>query len=364
MTRPSLDFAAAARFARLALDCLGREYPNHPLTLLLDDGDVLPPREHTPAFFGCFDWHSAVHGHWTLVRLLRCLPDAEWSTEARSALRQSLTPENLAAEVRHLSKPGREGFERPYGLAWLLQLAAELREWNEPEATAMLTAITELERLCRDRLTSWLPKLTRPIRSGEHSQTAFAMGLALDWSRVVGDDAFENVLIDAAGRFYGDDVSLPLGFEPSGHDFLSPSLAEADLMRRVLPQDEFSPWLDVALPTLASGGRQPSENTPRISREPTRGADAPRSPLSPVESADRADGKLAHLDGLNLSRAWMLDGIASALGENDARKALLVGLADAHAAAGLAAVTGEHYAGGHWLGTFATYLTTRSRFDR
>lgn len=338
MTRPSLDFAAAARFARLALDCLGREYPNHPLTLLLDDGDVLPPREHTPAFFGCFDWHSAVHGHWTLVRLLRCLPDVEWSTEARSALRQSLTAANLAAEVRHLSKPGREGFERPYGLAWLLQLAAELREWNEPEATAMRAAIAELERLCRDRLASWLPKLTHPIRSGEHSQTAFAMGLALDWSRVAGDEAFENVLLDAARRFYGDDVNLPLWIEPSGHDFLSPSLAEADLMRRVMKKEEFEVWLGRAMPHV--------------------------SELASVASADRADGKLAHLDGLNLSRAWMLEGIAAALDEDNPRREAFIRVADEHAEAGLASVTGEHYSGGHWLGTFATYLLTRVRGDR
>jgi hypothetical protein len=316
----------------LALGCVHREYPNHPLTLLTGDADVRPPREHTPAFFGCFDWHSAVHGHWTLVRLVRLFPDEPWSEEARAALRRSLTAGNLAAEARHMSKPGREGFERPYGLAWLLQLAAELREWDDGGEFA--GAIAPLERLCRDRLADWLPKLTHPIRSGEHGQTAFATGLALDWAAVAGDAAFGELLRERANAFYGRDEDLPLRFEPSGHDFLSPALAEADLMRRVLPREAFAAWLSKALPALGEGT------------------------LAPVASSDRADGKLAHLDGLNLSRSWMLDGIAVALDDGDPQKEVLARLADAHADAGLAAVTGEHYAGGHWLGTFATYLTT------
>lgn len=332
MSRRTLGAAPADRFARLALDCVHREYPNHPLTLLTEDADVRPPRAHTPAFFGCFDWHSAVHGHWTLVRLLRLFPSEPWSNAARSALRQSLTTENLAAEVRHLSKPGREGFERPYGLAWLLQLAAELREWAEPDAVGFVDAITPLEGICRDRLAEWLPKLTHPIRSGEHSQTAFAMGLALDWAKTTPDQDFEALICERAGRFYGGDEDLPLRFEPSGHDFLSPALGEADLMRRVAPGKVFGAWLGQAMPRGCS--------------------------LLPVTSPDRADGKLAHLDGLNLSRAWMLDGIVSALEEGDTRREELERLADAHAEAGLSAVTGEHYSGGHWLGTFATYLMT------
>jgi Protein of unknown function (DUF2891) len=325
-----LDSSAAGRFARLALDCVGREYPNHPLTVLFGVGDVRSPREHTPAFFGCFDWHSAVHGHWTLVRLLRFFPTDAWSGDARSVLRDSLRRRNLDAEVRHLSRPGREGFERPYGLAWFLQLAAELREWDDPDAPVFVSAVEPLERLCRDRLAEWLPKLSHPIRSGEHSQTAFAMALALDWAVTANDGTFADFLRERSLTFYARDVDLPLRFEPSGHDFLSPSLAEADLMRRVLPRDEFREWMNTALPELT---------------------------LAPVVSVDRADGKLAHLDGLNLSRAWMLDGIASVLDCDDCdewRRA-----ADEYAQAGVAAVTGEHYAGGHWLGTFATYLLTR-----
>jgi hypothetical protein len=329
--RLSLNAESAARFAPLALDCVGREYPNHPLTVLSGDEDIRPPREHTPAFFGCFDWHSAVHGHWTLVRLLRLFPDADWAREARDALRRSFTPANLLAEVRHLSKPGREGFERPYGLAWLLQLAAELRECGNADSFSFVAAMEPLEQLCRERLAQWLPKLTHPIRTGEHSQTAFAMGLALDWSRAAGDDSFRDLLRERAVEYYARDAGLPIRFEPSGHDFLSPALAEADLMRRVFPVADFRDWLDVALPELA---------------------------IEPVASADRGDGKLAHLDGLNLSRAWMLDGIASAL-EDDTRRNAFIGLADVHAEAGLAAVTAEHYAGGHWLASFATYLLSR-----
>lgn len=333
MTRRTLGAAPAARFVRLALDCVGREYPNHPLTLLCDDGDVRPPREHTPAFFGCFDWHSAVHGHWTLARLARLFPSEPWAEEARAALGRSLTAEKIAGEVRHLSKPGREGFERPYGLAWLLQLAAELREWDVSERETWVEALSPLERLCVERLAGWLPKLTHPIRSGEHSQAAFAMGIALDWAKTVGDGRFADLLRERACVFYGSDAALPVRFEPSGHDFLSPALGEADLMRRVLSRPDFSAWLDVALPD--------------------------GFPEGPVVPADRADGKLAHLDGLNLSRAWMLEGIASALDVRDPRVAAFSRNADEHAEAGLASVTGEHYAGGHWLGTFATYLMTR-----
>ena len=234
-------------------------------------------------------------------------------------------------------------------MAWLLCLAAELRGVDDELAASL----GPLERLCRDRLAAWLPKLTHPIRSGEHSQTAFAMGLALDRSRAVGDAEFAALLRDRALAFHGGDVDLPLRFEPSGHDFLSPSLAEADLLRRTLPPAEFAAWLDHALPDLA---RLP---------EGSRGMAIPRhlGELAPVPCADRADGKLAHLDGLNLSRAWMLDGVAAGLPADDERRERLTALADAHATAGLAAVTGLHYAGGHWLGTFATYLLTHAGIE-
>ena len=312
---------AAARFAQLALDCVHREYPNKIAHTLGSDADARPPRALTPSFYGCFDWHSAVHGHWMLARLARVFPDAPFATAARVALERSITAENIAAEVRYMEAPGRTGFERPYGLAWLLQLAAELRRWP-----ADLARILEpLEAAAARKLEEWLPKLAYPDRSGQHSNTAFALGLAID--------ALDAPWLRAhAQRFYARDRNAPLAWEPSGEDFLSPCLAEADLMRRVYPPDRFTAWLAEFLPDFSS--------------------------LAPVASPDPSDGKLAHLDGLNLSRAWMLRGIAKGLPAGNERREPLLALAEAHRQAGLVAVTGEHYEGGHWLGTFAVYLET------
>jgi hypothetical protein len=333
-----LDATSAARLAALALACVHREYPSQIAHLLQSAGDALPPRALTPAFYGCFDWHSAVHGHWLLARLVRLFPSAPFAAEARAALARSLTDANIEGEVAYIAAPGREGFERPYGLAWLLQLAAELREQADPEASAFARVLAPLEALAAERLAAWIPKLSRPIRSGEHAQTAFAFGLILDWARVAGEGSMRRLIEERAVAFYLGDRGAPLAFEPSGHDFLSPCLGEADLMRRVLPPSEFSAWLGAFLPTI------PHEADPSF--------------LRPVIATDRADGKLAHLDGLNLSRAWMLEGVLRALPAGDPRVPALEAAAEAHRAAGLSSVTGEHYAGGHWLGTFAVYLLT------
>jgi hypothetical protein len=334
----SVDPALAERFARLALACVHKEYPNKIAHVMSSDADALPPRELSPAFFGCYDWHSSVHGHWLLVRLLRLRSEAPFAAEARQALARSLTPENVAAEVRYLEGKGRVSFERPYGLAWLLQLAAELREWGAPEAQAWATALEPLERLATRRLAEWLPKLTRPIRIGEHSQTAFSFGLLLDWARTAGDADLERLVVSRSRDYYAADRDCPLAYEPSGEDFLSPCLGEADLMRRVLPPVEFARWLDGFLPGLpkdGSGGW-----------------------LAPGVVTDPTDPKLAHLDGLNLSRAWMLEGMAAGLPAGDTRIAGLRAAAAVHREAGLRSVTGEHYEGGHWLGAFAVYLVT------
>ena len=333
-----VDPALAERFARLALACVHQEYPNKVAHVMSSDADARPPRELTPAFHGCYDWHSSVHGHWLLARVARLLPEAPFAAEARRALARSLTPENLAAEVRYLEGAGRVSFERPYGLAWLLQLGAELREWGSPEARGWAAALAPLERASTDRIRDWLPKLTRPIRIGEHSQTAFALGLGLDWARVAGDPETEALVVSRSRDFYGADRDCPLGYEPSGEDFLSPCLGEADLMRRVLPPAEYARWMDGFLPGLPRDG--------------TSGW------LEPGVVTDPTDPKLAHLDGLNLSRAWMLEGIAAGLPAGDRRIAGLRGAAHVHREKGLAAVTGEHYEGGHWLGTFAVYLVT------
>jgi hypothetical protein len=329
--QPGLDVESAARFARLALDCVRREYPNKIAHVMSSDADTRPPRSLTPAFYGCFDWHSAVHAHWMLARLARKFPDAAFASAARAALGRNLTPENLLTEAAYMAEEGRESFERPYGLAWLLQLSAELREWPDADADRWFVAIEPLEAAVAARFRTWLPKLSHPVRSGEHSQTAFALGLCLDWARGCADEEFEQLVKARALHFFAADRNCPAGWEPSGEDFLSPSLAEADVMRRVLPTEEFREWFDAFLPDLQ---------------------------YFPLTVTDAADGKLAHLDGLNLSRAWMMKGIAAGLGVGHGRHDELVRFAEAHASAGLRAVTGEHYAGGHWLGSFAVYLTT------
>lgn len=334
----TVDAAAAARFAHLALACAHQEYPNKIAHVLQGDVDVRPPRELTPAFYGCYDWHSAVHGHWLLARLARRFPMAPFAAPAQAALARSLTAAHIEAEVRYLQAPGRTAFERPYGLAWLLQLAAELREWDVPEARAWSTALAPLESLAARRLSDWLPKLTRPIRVGEHSQTAFALGLVLDWARVAREREVESLIVSRARDFYGPDRACPLAYEPSGEDFLSPCLAEADLMRRVLAPREYAAWLATLLP--------------RLPRDGSAGW------LVPGIVTDPSDPKLAHLDGLNLSRAWMLAGMAAGLPPGDRRRAGLSAASRVHAERGLASVTGEHYEGGHWLGTFAVYLVT------
>jgi hypothetical protein len=346
----SFDAKAAERFAKLALACVHKEYPNKIAHVLNSDADVAPPRKLTPAFCGCYDWHSSVHGHWLLVRLVRTFPDAPFASAARDALKQSLSAENLKQEAAYIRGEGRSSFERPYGLSWLLQLCAELREWDDPQAREWSANLKPLEDAAVERLTTWLPKLSHPVRVGEHDQTAFGLGLMFDYARTAKNDALAKLIRDSAKKFFLTDKNCPLAYEPSGEDFLSPCLGEADLMRRVLPQKEFASWLKQFMPQIPVG-REGSEN-----------ADWLRVAISP----DPSDPKLAHLDGLNLSRAWMLEGILSALPDDDPRRPALQAAADAHRHAGLAAVTGEHYEGGHWLGSFAVYLTTQrgSESDR
>jgi hypothetical protein len=335
----TLPDATAGRLADLALACVQKEYPNKVSHVMDSDADAQPPRRLTPAFYGCYDWHSAVHGHWLLARLTRLHPKAPFAPKARAALASNLTAEKIGIEAAYLGRKGREGFERPYGLAWLLALALELREWDDPQARAWSAALTPLEGAAAARLQDWLPKLAYPIREGEHNQTAFAFGVILDWARGAKSGAMEALIVSRAKALYLADRGCPIDYEPSGQDFLSPCLAEADLMRRVLPQTQFATWLQEFLPRI-----------------PKDGSDK-WLPIGVV--TDRTDGKLAHLDGLNLSRAWMLEGIASALPASDPRLPALRAAAARHRAVGLAAVTGEHYAGGHWLGTFAAYLVTQ-----
>jgi hypothetical protein len=336
---PIGDGTTAARFARLALECVEREYPNKIAHVMQSDDDAGTPRALTPAFYGCYDWHSSVHGHWLLVRLARTFPDADFSEPALAAVERNITERSIAGEVAYIEGEGRSSFERPYGLAWLLQLAAELAEWEDPRAARLSKTIEPLERAAAERIGSWLPKLTYPIRTGEHAQTAFAFGLILDWARIRGDESMARLLEARVRGLYLGDRGCPLDYEPSGQDFLSPCLAEADLVRRTLTPTAFAAWLGAFLPGIPLGE---SEQW-----------------LPPAIVTDRSDPKLAHLDGLNLSRAWMLEGIGSGLPADDPRLPAIRSAANAHRAAGLSAVTGEHYEGGHWLGSFATYLVTR-----
>jgi len=332
------DAAAAERFARLALACIEKEYPNKISHTLNSDADVAPPRKLTPAFYGCYDWHSSVHGHWLLVRLIRKYPDGSFVPSAREALRKDMSADNLKQEATYQREKSRASFERPYGLAWLLQLCVELHEWDDPEARELSANLRPLEEAAVERLETWLPKLSHPVRIGEHDQTAFALGLMLDYARSVGNVSFAKLLTDQARKFYLADKNCPLSYEPSGEDFLSPCLGEADVMRRIFPQAEFASWLHEFMPQIPTAANSDW--------------------LTVAISSDPSDPKLAHLDGLNLSRAWMLEGIISGLPADDARRPALSAAAEAHRRAGLAAVTGVHYEGGHWLGSFAVYLVT------
>ena len=313
------------RLARLALACVHREYPNRIGHLLESDADVLPPRRLTPAFFGCFDWHSAVHAHWLLARLSRMTPHADFAPAARAALARAFTPENIAAEVRYAA--ARPAFERPYGMAWLLLLAAELHEWDDPDAQRWRHSLRPLETHAAGVFERWLPELSHPVRSGTHDQTAFSLSLVHDWARITDASRLRGLVEGRGLDFFGRDRAAPLAYEPSGHDFLSPSLAEADLLRRIMRPDAFRAFLGAFLGDFE---------------------------LRPVRAANRADGHLVHLDGLNLSRAWMLEGIAAT-----APSERMTAMAERHRDAGLQALDNPTYAGAHWLATFAGYLVTR-----
>ena len=326
------------RFAQLALDCIHQEYPNKIGHHVSAAGEMGEPHQLYPAFYGCFDWHSSVHGHWLLVRLLHTEAPGLDRAAIIAALNQSFTASNLRGEVAYFNGEDRGGFERPYGRAWFLQLTAELREWDSPEARRWLGILLPLEDVIIQQTLAWLPNLNYAIRSGTHNQTGFGFGLMLDFARTSGHAELEQMLVGKLKQFYLADVQCPLNYEPSGEDFLSPCLMEADLVRRILSPVEFAGWLDKFLPQIPIDG----------------GGDW----LDVGVVLDTTDGKLVHLDGVNLSRAWALENIAAHLPAGDKRIAALQASAEIHATAGLAAVTGAHYAGGHWLASFATYLMT------
>ena len=329
----------SGRFTKLALDCVEQEFPNKIARTTNDAESIGRPQALFPVFYGCFDWHSAVHGHWLLVRQLRVGPqDAQWRADAIAKLNANITQENAAGELANFRRAERGSWERPYGWAWVLQLTAELREYEDPNAKRWLAALEPLEADIVQATKDWLPKLAYPIRLGTHNQSAFAFTLMWDWAAIAGDAEFTALLKSKSLEFHASDVDCPLTYEPSGEDFLSPCLMEADLMRRVMNADDYERWLSAFLPNIPKDGSSDW--------------------LAPAIVKDASDGKLVHLDGVNSSRAWNLYNIARALPEGDARRASLVASADIHKNTGVAAVSDEHYSGSHWLASFATYLMT------
>ncbi len=326
----------ASSFARLALKAIQQEYPNKPEHVMNGPADVRGPRALHPAFYGSFDWHSSVHGHWMLVRLLRLFPDLPEGKPVRGVLAGHLTAKNLQAEADYFTAPNRQSFERTYGWAWLLKLAQELHAWDDPDARQWSRNIKPLADVIAAKYLSFLPKQTYPIRTGVHPNTAFGLALALDYARAVDNKPLRALIEERSRTYFGGDADIPASWEPSGNDFLSPSLVEADLMRRVLPRDEFRRWLSKFLPGLPRG--------------------EPKTLLTPAIVTDRTDPQLVHLDGVNLSRAWCMKSIAAALPEDDPARKVLAESAARHAEAALRHVASGDYAGEHWLASFAVYL--------
>jgi hypothetical protein len=333
-----LDDRQLSAFSKLAVAGIEREYPNKPSHVMTGPESVQSPRELHPVFYGCFDWHSSVHGHWMLLRLLKDSPDATAAGEIRELLARQLTAEKLLVETRYFDDKERQTFERPYGWAWALRLAAELRTWDDPQAEAWVANFSPLEHRLVVLTKLYLPRLDYPIRTGVHPDTAFALGQILDYARTVNDQELETAIVAYAKEKYQSDRDYPARYEPSGEDFFSPALNEADLMRRVLPPDEFADWLEAFLPGLGNAGG-PAANL-----------------LIPVAVSDVTDPRIVHLAGLNLSRAWCLQGVLHGLPAADSRRAALSKSLDAHTEAGLSYVFTGHYAGEHWLATFAVYL--------
>jgi hypothetical protein len=328
----------ASAFAKLALKAIAKEYPNKPEHVLAGPGDVKGPRALHPAFYGSFDWHSSVHGHWMLVRLLRRFPDLPEAKEIRATLNNHLTPDHVKIETEYFARKESLSFERPYGWAWLLKLAEELHGWDDPDGKALSANLKPLADVIAARYVEYFPKQTYPIRTGVHANTAFGLAFAHDYARATGDRKLQELVEERARAYFGKDADVPAAWEPGGADFFSPSLTEADLMRRVLPAAEFRTWFRTFLPGAAKG--------------------EPKALFVPATVTDRTDLQLVHLDGLNLSRAWAMRGVAGALAADDPAREVLLESAARHTEVGLKHIASGDYAGEHWLASFAVYLLT------
>lgn len=331
----------ADAYARTALTCVRREYPHLPMIYAEAPGPYPQHRDVHPAFYGSLDWHSAVEMHWVLARLLRTTADAIPAAEVRDCLTEHLTPANLRTETAFFAQGYGRGRERPYGWGWLLTLAHELMTWDDPDARKWADAIRPLADLLSANIVDWLPRQVYPVRHGVHQNSAFGLLRAYDyarWRADLGDVALRQAIDGAARRWFLQDTGYPARFEPSGSDFLSPALAEAELMSRLLGEAEFSAWLDRFLPDLADG--------------------LPAELFEPAVVSDLSDGQLAHLAGLSLSRAWSMLAVGNRLLTGDARIEVLTGAAQQHATASLGHVVGGDYMVEHWLAAFAVGLLT------
>lgn len=327
------DGPAASRFSALVLKGARQEYPNKLDHVMSGPGEVLGPKALHPAFYGCFDWHSAVHGHWLLVRVLKEHPGLPENAAIVRLLDEHLNPEAIGGELAYLKQANRRSFERTYGWAWLLKLAAELETLEHPRAANWRDALRPLAQAFADKARDFFPRQDYPIRTGVHPNTAYSLSLTLDYAQAVGDKALAALVADRAMHYFAADRAAPLGWEPGGEDFLSPSLEEAALMVRVLPREKVLPWLRAFLPALLAD-----------------------QDLQPARVSDRSDPKIVHLDGLNLSRARCLYTLAALFPKEDALRKRLCAMGDAHAQASLPHITSGNYEGEHWLGTFAVHM--------
>ncbi|MDC0678449.1 DUF2891 domain-containing protein [Sorangium atrum] len=321
----------ASHFSAIALGHVTREYPNKLDHVMAGPEDVKGPRDLHPIFYGSFDWHSCVHGHWLLARIHRLFPGVPGAASVRGLLDAQLTGEKVAGELAYLQRLSSRGFERPYGWAWLLMLAAELARYETEEGRRWSAALAPLGDAFAGRLLEYLPRATYPVRAGAHTNSAFALVLAQEYAAVKGDERLSLRCVEAARTWYGRDADCQ-AWEPSQDDFLSPALVEAECMRRALPGPEFRAWFARFLPRAARG--------------------EPATLFEPATVSDRSDGKIAHLDGLNLSRAWCWRSLAAALPEGDAGRARALDAAERHLDASLPHVAGD-YMGEHWLASFA-----------
>ena len=326
---PVLNLREANRLSKLPLHCLETEYPNKLGQTLGGNEDLQPPKQLHPAFYGCFDWHSAVHGHWSLVSLLKQFPEIDNADEIKEKLLRNISNENVLKEVAYFHGKNNKTYERTYGWAWLLKLAEELHTWDDPLARELEKNLQPLTDLIVEKYLEFLPKLNYPIRVGEHSNTAFGLSFAWDYADVINNSDLKTLIESRARDFYINDKDCPMTWEPSGFDFLSPCLEEAALMKRVLSTEDFNSWLDTFLPKLKEKDFM----------------------LETGKVSDRKDGKLVHLDGVNFSRAWSLNKIAENLNEYDHLK----NLAKSHINYSLPSIVDDNYEGGHWLGSFAIY---------